>query len=380
MDSRERLLCTLSGQLADAAPISPFIQEEYLSHYFNKKNCDRLIDAIRLAEELDFDLISRQYLSRTHYFLAASAPNWDVNVREEIHDGNYYRITTVKTPSRELKQIEGATYNENIQAGVHCSTIEYLIKDADDFEAFRRYVPDIGGEEAKRILEAGRFAKERMNRRGVTCPWTMGGVYNLASTYIDVQNMMMDALADEDYYAAYMDLFAGIAARGNAILAESAFDCAGIQGNIANAAMMGEEFFSAHVLPYEARALSILQQAGKPTIYHNCGNAKALYPCYQKLGITVWETVAPSPQGDNDLAEAKAFFGDSIILSGNFDQVRFLKTASPAEIEAAAAAMMEIGKQGGHYIFAASDYLELDTPLENVKAMLRGARSQAAYR
>ena len=48
-------------------------------------------------------------------------------------------------------------------------------------------------------------------------------------------------------------------------------------------------------------------KADKPTIYHNCGNAKVLYPEYKKLGITVWETVAEAPQGDSILAEAKEY-------------------------------------------------------------------------
>lgn len=379
MTPRERLLCTLSGGIPDRVPVSPFVQEEYLSHYFNKKGCDRLLDAIPLAEALDFDLISRQYGTPVPYFLASDAPNWEVRNSTEIRDGNYYRTTVVKTPDRELRMMEGAPYQENILTGIHFSTMEYLIKNADDFETFRKYLPLPTAKDRDHILRSGSFARERMGQRGVTCPWSIGGVYNLASTYINVQEMLMDALTEEDYYAAYMGLFTDIVVTNYTFLAESEFDCVGIQGNIANGGIMGEEFYSAHVLPYERKALETLIQAGKPSIYHNCGYAKALYPCYKQLGITVWETVAPSPQGDNTLGEAKDYFGDSLVLSGNFDQVRFLKTASPAEVEAAAAEQMEIGKPGGHYIFAASDYLELGTPLDNVRALLRGARSRANY-
>ncbi|MCD8140955.1 MAG: hypothetical protein LUE17_14475 [Planctomycetaceae bacterium] len=379
MTSRERLLCLLGGQTPDRVPVSPFVQEEYLSYYFRKKDTHRLLDAILLAEELDFDLITRQYLVSAPYFMTESAPNWDVRVDEEVRDGNYYRTTVIRTPGRDLRQVEGAPYNEDILSGIHFSTVEYLIKDEDDFEAFQKYVPAMDKPGHDAILEAGRFARGKIGQRGVTCPWAIGGVYNLASTYINVQNMLMDALADEDYYAAYMNLFTDIAVRNYAAFTESEFDCVGIQGNIANGAMMGEEFFRENVLPYERRALDVVIASGKPTVYHNCGNAKNLYPCYTELGITVWETVSPPPQGDNDLAEAKAYFGDALVLSGNFDQVNFLKTAAPEAVEKAAAETMAVGKKGGHYIFAASDYLEVGTPLENVTAMLRGARSQAEY-
>ena len=46
MTSRERILCVLEGGIPDKVPVSPFIQEEYLSYYFNKKNTDRLHDAV----------------------------------------------------------------------------------------------------------------------------------------------------------------------------------------------------------------------------------------------------------------------------------------------------------------------------------------------
>jgi uroporphyrinogen-III decarboxylase len=379
MTSRERLLCVLKGELPDEVPVSPFVQEEYLSWYFNKKDTDRLVDAVTLAEELDFDLITRQYLCASPYFMRLCATDWEVAVKNEIRQGNYYRVTRIETPGGELTQIEAAPYNEKILSGIHFSTLDYLIKSAEDFAIFKKYLPPMPDSEKKMIRDAGVFARKTIGSRGVTCPWAIGGVYNLASTYISVQEMMTDCLADEEYYREYMDLFTALTVESHGIFADSEFDCVGIQGNIANGSMLGEKLFNEFVLPYEKKALRVLEEAGKPAIYHNCGKARNLYPCYKTLGISVWETVSPPPQGDNDLREAKDFFGGDLILSGNLDQVHFLKTASIAEIEEEAGRIMETGKPGGHYIFAASDYLETGTPVENVKAMIRGARRRGKY-
>lgn len=207
----------------------------------------------------------------------------------------------------------------------------------------------------------------------------MGGVYNLASTYINVQDMMVDALSEEDYYEDYMNFFADLVASDHEIFVDSQFDCVGMQGNIANGGMMGPDYFEEYVLPYERKAIDVLRQGKKPIIYHNCGKARVLYPAYKKLGITVWETISEAPQGDNVLAEAKEYFKDDLILFGNFDQVHFLKEATPEEVEKRAYDLMMTGKKGGHYIFACSDYLEIGTPLENVKALLRGARAASRY-
>lgn len=360
-------------------PVSPFIQEEYLSYYFNKKNTDRLFDAVALRKELDFDLVTRQYVNEIPYFLQRSFINWEVENKVEVVNGNYIRTIKVKTPVKELRQVEGAPYNEKILSGIHFSTMEYLIKDQDDFEVFKKYCPRREKQDVDHILESGEIAKKEIGDLGISCPWAMGGVYNLASTYINVQDMMVDALSEEDYYEDYMNFFADLVVSDHEIFAESQFDCVGMQGNIANGGMMGPDYFEEYVLPYEKKAIDVLRQGEKPIIYHNCGKARVLYPAYKKLGITVWETISEEPQGDNVLAEAKEYFKNDLILFGNFDQVHFLKEASPKEVEKRAYDLMMTGKKGGHYIFACSDYLEIGTPLENVKALLRGARAASRY-
>lgn len=379
MNSRERLLCVLEGGTPDMVPVSPFIQEEYLSYYFNKKNTDRLFDAVTLRKELDFDLVTRQYVNEIPYFLQRSFTNWEVENKVEVVNGNYIRTIKVKTPVKELLQVEGAPYNEKILNGIHFSTIEYLIKDQDDFEVFKKYCPRREKQDVEHILKSGEIAKKEIGDLGISCPWAMGGVYNLASTYINVQDMMVDALSEEDYYEDYMNFFADLVVSDHEIFVESQFDCVGMQGNIANGGMMGPDYFEEYVLPYERKAVDVLRQGKKPVIYHNCGKARVLYPAYKKLGITVWETISEEPQGDNILAEAKEYFKDDLILFGNFDQVHFLKEASPKEVEKRAYDLMMTGKKGGHYIFACSDYLEIGTPLENVKALLRGARAASRY-
>jgi len=40
---------------------------------------------------------------------------------------------------------------------------------------------------------------------------------------------------------------------------------------------------------------------------------------------------------------------------------------------------MHTGKPGGRYIFAASDYLEKGTPLENVKKVIEVAKREGSY-
>ena len=165
----------------------------------------------------------------------------------------------------------------------------------------------------------------------------------------------------------------------NLPLIEGGADAIGLQGHIANARSVSPDYFMEFVFPYEKRLIDALHARGTFTVYHNCGCARAFYGCYRELGMTVWETVSEAPQGDNSLAEAKAVMGDRVCLLGNLDQLRFLKTATPAEVAAKAREIVRVGRPNGRYLFAASDFLEKNTPLENVQAMLRAAEEEGAY-
>ncbi len=380
ISSRERLLTLLKGELPDRVPVAPFIQQEFMSGYFGRNDTDRLTDACIAAGELGFDLITKQNKAATPYFLRKSYPNWEVDEKKVVDNGMHYKITTIKTPAKTLRQVEGAPYDESIQEGIHYVTSDFMIESIEDFEVFSKYMPPRDAAHHREIIEDGKFAREHIGELGINAPWTVGGVFNLACEFVNIQNIIMDAMIDRDYYDAYMSLFADIVAFDSECFAASEYDVAGMQGNMANGGLLMESHFRDSVLPYEQRAFAPLHEAGKPVLYHNCGIASKLLPAYKELGLTIYETLAAPPEGDTDLVQAKELFADTpTILCGTFDQVNFLKQGSPEEIYSRAAQVVESAKTGGKYIFAASDYIERGTPLKNVKAMLAGALSTAGY-
>lgn len=379
MNSRERLIATLDNKEVDRVPVSPFIQQEFMSDYFKRADTDRVVDAAICAKELGFDLITKEYRAKP-YFLKKSFNNWEVDEKSVIENHNYYKITTIKTPEKTFKQIEGAPYKEDILTGIHFVTTEFMIRNKQDFEIFAKYMPKQDDEHKKGISEGGKFAKNHIGDLGINAPWCAGGVFNMVTTFINIQNMLMDAIIDNDYYDAYMSFFADVLCEDVMCYVESEYDVIGMQGNMANGSLMNGMYFEQYVLPYEQRAIDVANKGGKPVLYHNCGCAKNLLPVYKKLGIKIYETIAAPPEGDSDLKEVKELFADTdLVLCGTFDQINFLKKAQQIEIFEKAAEIMRIGKQDGKYIFAASDYIEQNTPIENVKAMLAGAMSQAKY-
>lgn len=380
MTSRERLLTVLGGGIPDRVPVSFFVQEEFLSFYFpGRSRIRRLEEAVQCAGELGFDVMVRGKEFEVPHFMKKSFPGWELSIYEKAEGGNRYFTYEIKTPSRTLKQVEVGPDIEAAMSGIHRSTCEYLIKDRDDLEAFRKYVPHIDPETIREMGDYAQHSRKVIGDLGICVPWGWAGIYNQAATYRSVEALMMDPYMDEAFYEDYMGTLTELMIEYNSALAGVGFDAIGIQGNIANSGMVGTAFFEEHILPYEKRLVDAISERGTHTVYHNCGKARVLQGCYVKMGLTAWETIAEDPQGDNTLRQAKENVGESLVLIGNIDQVNFLKTASPNQIRARVEEMMSIGKPGGKYIFAASDFLEAGTPVENIIAAIAAAKEFGLY-
>jgi len=380
MTSRERILTVLQGGLPDRVPVAPFIQEEYLAWvYPGRRHLDRVDTVVELSRELAFDVITKHNRFMTPPFMRRDHLNWRVRRETAREEALWVTRVEITTPDRTLTQ-ESAVPDAGVATqGLMSATRKHLLETPDDIASFIRWLPALDAETAQAMRETAAGWRRAVGDLGINAPWGWAGVFNYASDLWGIENLMVAPYTDEALYHALMEALTIHMAAYNLPLVEGGADAIGLQGHIANARSVSPDYFMSFVYPYEKRLIDAIHGAGAFTVYHNCGCARAFYPCYRELGMTLWETVSEPPQGDNDLAEAKSVMGDRVCLLGNLDQLRFLKTATPAEVDAKARAIVRLGKPGGRYLFAASDFLENNTPLENVQAMLRAAEAEGAY-
>lgn len=380
MTPRERLLCTLQGGIPDRVPVAPFVQDEYLAYYYpHKPGVDRVTDAKELADELDFDLMAKPRAFEYPHFFHRSYPNWEVRRSERRSPGYIHQILEIETPRGTLTQEEVGPDAGAASAGIHKALSRHLLDSPEAIEVFLEFMPPLdAGFVAEMRATATRW-RGIMGERGVLAPWGWSGVFNFACGLLGIEALMMAPYDDEDRYLRFMGRLSDAMAEFTRAVAATDVECVGVQGNMANAAVMSSEFFREHVQPYEQKCLDAIHNEGKFSVYHNCGVARNFYPNYREMGMSLWETISAPPQGDNDLADAKARLGDKICLLGNLDQVSFLKTASPAEVSECSARIVGSAKSGGRYIFSTSDFLEKTTPRENVVAMIAAAKESGRY-
>ena len=380
MTSRERILTVLRGGIPDRVPVVPFVQEEFLAWVFpGRQRLDRVETVLELARDLRFDVIAKHNRFMTPAFMVKDHLNWRVRRETALEDGFWVTRVEIATPDRTLTQETVKPDAGAATQGLMSATRKHLLENPDDIDAFIRWLPALDSEDIRTMRETAAGWRKRVGDLGINAPWGWAGVFNYASDLWGIENLMMAPYTDESLYQALMESLTASMAASNLPLIEGGADAIGMQGHIANARSVSPDYFMSFVYPYEKRLIDAIHGAGAFTVYHNCGCARAFYPCYRELGMTVWETVSEPPQGDNDLAEAKRVMGDRVCLLGNLDQLRFLKVATPAEVAAKAREIVRVGKPGGRYLFAASDFLEKGTPLDNVRAMLRAAEEEGAY-
>ena len=193
LTARERLQLVLSGQIPDRVPVSPFVQDEYLSYYYPEKTkVDRVFDALELSRELEFDLIAKPRNFELPHFMRKSFPNWKLGQDRQVRDGRIYVTKTIETPRKTLRQIQVGPDAGAASSGVHLSTHEYFLKTAEDIEIFMEYLPEIDSETIEEMKTVTSQWRKALGDDGIAAPWGYCSVFNMVSEYRNIESLMMD--------------------------------------------------------------------------------------------------------------------------------------------------------------------------------------------
>lgn len=154
----------------------------------------------------------------------------------------------------------------------------------------------------------------------------------------------------------------------------------------------GIDFMSASGMGMEMTSPSLFREMDVPILraytdwvhqrdglfwYHNCGMIRELVGegLIDQTRTDVFETMAPPPTGDLDLADGRRRIDPAICTKGNFD-LGLLRYGTPGEIEVATREMV-LATRGYAHIHSTSDGVFSGTPPENMIAHVRTARETA---
>jgi hypothetical protein len=124
--------------------------------------------------------------------------------------------------------------------------------------------------------------------------------------------------------------------------------------------------FDRQDLPFLKRLSDWTHQRGGLFWYHNCGITRDLILSgrFNQFHPDVLETIAPPPEGDNDLAESRQFLAPEICSKGNLD-LHILRDGSLGDVERATRQMVA-AVRGYRHIYSTADAVLPGTPPENL--------------
>jgi len=138
--------------------------------------------------------------------------------------------------------------------------------------------------------------------------------------------------------------------------------------------MTSPELFATMDLPYIRKFADWTHRHDGLFWYHNCGFTSRLIKegVFNTLGADVIETIAPPPEGDNNLAESRSHIDRRICTKGNLS-LRLLRDGSPDEIRQQVRTMVT-AVDGYAHIFSTADAVLPGTKPENFITFVRATR------
>jgi uroporphyrinogen decarboxylase len=390
MNSRERLLRTINGEVTDRVPVTLFIQDH--GHFIHQLYPE--IDPLDY-EQLTFRVIDYQRSLGCDVFVRMifdlyhplgiclggvdDEHETDVwKIRTDIsEDGkNLIRKSVITTPEGELSQVF-VRIAQNKGTYVYCCT-KKPISCERDLDLAMKYEPGMSAEYGEMVKHKISRIKEYLGNAGILGTWVSGGPFNNASMIIDHSELYMLFISDPLYFDKLMQFTTNRALDYTRAFISAGADVMLVGGNVPGG-FLGAEIYEQYILPYEKRYIDFIQDQGCPAVYHNCGQIMSLVASYKKLGAKVIEPFSPVPLGDADLDGAVDIINGDYVIIGGVDQVNVLQKGTIDQVREQTRKVMEAGKKNGPFIIQSADFLEFNTPLINVTEFVKTAFEHAAY-
>ncbi len=109
--------------------------------------------------------------------------------------------------------------------------------------------------------------------------------------------------------------------------------------------------------------------------YHTDGDVRTVLPELAEIGIDVLNPVQPACM---DPAWIKREYGDRLLFWGSIDEQHTLPFGTPDDVRAEVRLRLDTIGRGGGLILAPTHHVQLDTPLENLWAMVETIRETPA--
>ena len=329
MNSRERILSVLQGEIPDRVPFSPNIWQWYEYQKLHGllpaelESCRNQLDVQKL---MGVDIFSRNLLTdiRTDWFGGHAKVTYrDVEVKErkvgDIREVTYLTPAGALTESFEF-QAEGCTMVQR----------DYLFKDFEtEFPAWKALFLDRD------------FAFDKASFEDLSASVGDDGLVIAGEITCPLKQLHILARSDTAAFLLYdhepemmelMEIYADKALRLIEEMVTSGVKAVMTMDNL-DSTFYPPPHFERYCSAFYSRATEICHRHGAFFFSHACGQQKNILPLVTGCGINGLEGIAFPPLGDVELWEAKQA-GDQFIVDGGLSAVQLEGEISTEQAEA----------------------------------------------
>lgn len=127
-----------------------------------------------------------------------------------------------------------------------------------------------------------------------------------------------------------------------------------------------------------AEYINIAKGYGLRVMHHTCGGVRPLIPLMIERGLDILQSLQPEAS-DMNPRELKAEFGHRLAFHGGISIQRTMPFGTPRQVREVVRDTIEALAPGGGYILCTSHNIQADTPVENVKELLRAYEEYGRY-
>ncbi len=295
------------------------------------------------------------------------------------------RVLEEATHSRLYWDTDGALRRDlHVEEGWTSQWLEFTIKTRDDWARYRELMafspsrlPESAIESYRRARAADRFI----------C-YTAHACFHPTWMRIGMEQMLMLMLDDPDFihtlFADHVqlviDIYEGFVERGLAFDGAFMADDLGYQV----APLISPKLYRELVYPHHKRLCDRFAEDGLKTILHSDGNITPLIPHFLDAGFAGLHPL--EAKAGLDVRELKPRYGRQLVLIGNIDVRKLVRSRGESEAELRARIEAEIGekisaaKEGGGYIYHSDHSVPNDVSLEAYAYAIEMVKRYGAYR
>jgi MtaA/CmuA family methyltransferase len=198
------------------------------------------------------------------------------------------------------------------------------------------------------------------------CPFSLAGSLRGAADW------MMDLMDEEQHPAAerLLAFCTEVTAQFLRLMAEAGADMLSNGDSPAGPDVVSPDLYRRFAQPWETRIAAVAHGVGKPYLLHICGNTNRILADMAATGADALEL-----DYKTDVRAARAAFQGRVTFVGNIDPSGVLCLGTPALVEQKTRELLAVFAGEPRFILNAGCAIPSTTPPENLRAMLRAARS-----